>query len=222
MSGASFGVTGKGCTDGRTASANVPVLQLRLAAGSCRQRLVSRVGRAWWCISARTPSTCRSIPLIPTGGSSEPYFSKLSEWSLNGIRMDGNRGYATLVAVGDSEKFLLLGRTIVPEPTLFGTAFLPVARRNVPLLESPVAGAFAPVAGTRRRDSAYPAGIRLLRHPRGRRSPAALPARPCSRYRTFRRRRAWTRFLHANRRPFRLKTPWPELHEKKFELLAEH
>jgi Fe-S-cluster containining protein len=57
----------------------------------------------------------------------EPYFSKLREWSLNGIRASGNRGYATLIAVGSSEKFLLLGRTIVPEPTLFGTAFIPVA-----------------------------------------------------------------------------------------------
>jgi hypothetical protein len=60
----------------------------------------------------------------------EPYFSKLSEWSLNGIRMNGNRGYATLVAVGGSEKYLLLGRTVVPEPTPFGTAFLPVARET--------------------------------------------------------------------------------------------
>ena len=57
----------------------------------------------------------------------EPYFSKLSEWSLNGIRRNGNPGYATLVAVGGDEKFLLLGRTVVPEPTSFGTAFLPVA-----------------------------------------------------------------------------------------------
>jgi hypothetical protein len=40
--------------------------------------------------------------------------------------MNGNRGYATLVMVGSSDKFLLLGRTAVPEPTLFGTAFLPV------------------------------------------------------------------------------------------------
>jgi hypothetical protein len=56
----------------------------------------------------------------------EPYFSKLCEWSLNGIRMNGNRGYATLVVAG-SDRFLLLGRTIVPDPTLFGTAFLPVA-----------------------------------------------------------------------------------------------
>jgi hypothetical protein len=60
----------------------------------------------------------------------EPYFSKLSEWSLNGIRAGGNRSYATLVAVGGSEKYLLLGRTIVPEPTLHGTAFLPVARET--------------------------------------------------------------------------------------------
>lgn len=55
----------------------------------------------------------------------EPYFSKLCEWSLNGIRRTGNPGYATLVAVG-YDKFLLLGRTIVPDPTLFGTAFMPV------------------------------------------------------------------------------------------------
>ena len=56
----------------------------------------------------------------------EPYFSKLSEWSLNGIRRTGgNRGYATLVTVG-SNRFLLLGRTVVPDPTLYGTAFLPV------------------------------------------------------------------------------------------------
>ena len=55
----------------------------------------------------------------------EPYFSKLSEWSLNGIRRSGSPGYATLVVVG-SDRFLLLGRTIVPDPTLFGTAFLPV------------------------------------------------------------------------------------------------
>jgi Fe-S-cluster containining protein len=56
----------------------------------------------------------------------EPYFSKLSEWSLNGIkRTGGNRGYATLVIVG-SDRFLLLGRTVVPDPTLHGTAFMPV------------------------------------------------------------------------------------------------
>ena len=55
----------------------------------------------------------------------EPYFSKLVEWSLNGIRRIGNRGYATLVVSGEN-RFLLLGRTIVPEPTLFGTAFLPL------------------------------------------------------------------------------------------------
>ena len=60
----------------------------------------------------------------------EPYFSKLSEWSLNGLRMSGGPGYATLVAVGDSEKYLLLGRTIVADPTMFGTAFLPVAHET--------------------------------------------------------------------------------------------
>jgi hypothetical protein len=59
----------------------------------------------------------------------EPYFSKLSEWSLKGIMANGNRGYATLVVAG-SDKFLLLGRTVVPDPTLFGTAFLPVARET--------------------------------------------------------------------------------------------
>ena len=64
-------------------------------------------------------------PGCPDRWRQEPYFSKLCEWSLNGIRMNGNRGYATLVVVG-SDKFLLLGRTIVPDPTLFGTAFLPV------------------------------------------------------------------------------------------------
>jgi hypothetical protein len=55
----------------------------------------------------------------------DPFFSKLCEWSLNGIRMNGRPGYATLVVVG-SDKFLLLGRTVVPDPTVFGTAFLPV------------------------------------------------------------------------------------------------
>lgn len=55
----------------------------------------------------------------------EPYFSKLCELSLNGIRVSGTPPYATLVVVG-SERFLLLGRTVVPDPTLFGTAFVPV------------------------------------------------------------------------------------------------
>ena len=59
----------------------------------------------------------------------EPYFGKLCEWSLNGITMNGNRAYATLVIVGP-DKFLLLGRTVVPDPTPFGTAFLPVARET--------------------------------------------------------------------------------------------
>jgi hypothetical protein len=57
----------------------------------------------------------------------EPYFSKLSELSLNGLRVGGKRSYATLISVG-SERFLLLGRTVVPDPTLFGTAFVPTAR----------------------------------------------------------------------------------------------
>jgi Fe-S-cluster containining protein len=62
-------------------------------------------------------------PAFPDRWKQEPYFSKLSEWSLNGIRMTGQPGYATLVVAG-SDKFLLLGRTIVPDPTPFGTAFL--------------------------------------------------------------------------------------------------
>jgi hypothetical protein len=57
----------------------------------------------------------------------EPYFSKLCELSLNGLRANGPRSYATLVIVG-SDKYLLLGRTIVPDPTLFGTAFVPITR----------------------------------------------------------------------------------------------
>lgn len=65
-------------------------------------------------------------PRWPERWRQEPFFSKLREWSLNGIRMNGGRGYATLIAVGAEEKFLLLGRTVVPEPTLFGTAFMAV------------------------------------------------------------------------------------------------
>jgi len=68
----------------------------------------------------------RVDPDYPDRWRQEPYFSKLCELSLNGIRVTGNPGYATLIFVG-SDKFLLLGRTIVPDPTLFGTAFLPVA-----------------------------------------------------------------------------------------------
>jgi hypothetical protein len=68
-------------------------------------------------------------PVHPDRWRAEPYFSKLSEWSLKGIMTNGNRGYATLVVAG-SDKFLLLGRTVVPDPTLFGTAFLPVARET--------------------------------------------------------------------------------------------
>jgi hypothetical protein len=64
-------------------------------------------------------------PAFPERWKQEPYFSKLSEWSLNGIKATGRPGYATLVVAG-SDRFLLLGRTIVPDPTLFGTAFLPV------------------------------------------------------------------------------------------------
>ncbi|MBR0694563.1 YkgJ family cysteine cluster protein [Bradyrhizobium lablabi] len=59
----------------------------------------------------------------------EPYFSKLCELSLDGLRVNGSRRYATLVVVG-SDKFLLLGRTIVPDPTLFGTAFVPLAHEK--------------------------------------------------------------------------------------------
>lgn len=64
-------------------------------------------------------------PNQPDRWRQEPYFSKLCEWSLNGIRRTGNAGYATLIVAG-ADRFLLLGRTIVPEPTLFGTAFLPI------------------------------------------------------------------------------------------------
>ena len=64
-------------------------------------------------------------PTFPDRWRQEPYFSKLRELSLNGIKRTGSPGYATLVVSGP-EKFMLLGRTIVPEPTLFGTAFMPV------------------------------------------------------------------------------------------------
>ena len=64
-------------------------------------------------------------PEFPDRWREEPYFSKLVEWSLQGIRRTGGPGYATLIIVGDS-KFMLLGRTIVPDPTPFGAAFLPV------------------------------------------------------------------------------------------------
>lgn len=57
----------------------------------------------------------------------EPYFSKLCELSLNGLRVSSRRPYATLIIVGD-ERYLLLGRTIVSDPTLFGTAFVPITR----------------------------------------------------------------------------------------------
>lgn len=55
----------------------------------------------------------------------EPYFSKLVELSLNGIRVTSKLPYATLIIVG-SDRYLMLGRTIVPAPTLFGTAFVPI------------------------------------------------------------------------------------------------
>lgn len=55
----------------------------------------------------------------------EPYFNKLCELSLKGLRVGAGRSYATLVIVGD-DRYLLLGRTIVPDPTLFGTAFVPI------------------------------------------------------------------------------------------------
>lgn len=66
-------------------------------------------------------------PDSPDRWRQEPYFSKLCELSLNGIRADRGPGYVTLVAVAGSEKFLLLGRTVVPDPTPFGVAFVPVA-----------------------------------------------------------------------------------------------
>lgn len=57
----------------------------------------------------------------------EPYFSKLVELSLNGIRVTAARPYATLIIVGEN-RYLLIGRTVVPDPTLFGTAFVPLTR----------------------------------------------------------------------------------------------
>src|SRR5690348_14303607 len=64
-------------------------------------------------------------PSCPDRWREEPYFSKLCQLSLNGIRASGRPGYATLIVAGP-DKFLLLGRTVVPDPTLFGTAFVPV------------------------------------------------------------------------------------------------
>jgi hypothetical protein len=64
-------------------------------------------------------------PACPDRWQQEPYFSKLCELSLNGIRVSGTAPYATLVVVG-SNKFALLGRTIVRDPTPFGIAFVPV------------------------------------------------------------------------------------------------
>ena len=65
-------------------------------------------------------------PSHPDRWQQEPFISKLCEWSLTGLRRNGRPGYATLVVAG-TDKFLLLGRTVVPDPTLFGTAFLAVA-----------------------------------------------------------------------------------------------
>ena len=59
----------------------------------------------------------------------EPYSSKLCELSLRGIYAIGNPGYASLVVAG-VDKFLLLGRTAVPDPTPFGTAFIPITRET--------------------------------------------------------------------------------------------
>jgi hypothetical protein len=64
-------------------------------------------------------------PTCPDRWRQEPFFSKLCELSLNGIRVSGTPPYATLVVVG-SNRFHLLGRTVVPDPTPFGTAFVPV------------------------------------------------------------------------------------------------
>jgi hypothetical protein len=64
-------------------------------------------------------------PACPDRWREEPYFSKLCELSLNGIRVNGHGGYATLIVVG-SNRFLLLGRTAVADPTPFGTAFVPI------------------------------------------------------------------------------------------------
>ncbi|QPF88209.1 YkgJ family cysteine cluster protein [Bradyrhizobium genosp. L] len=63
----------------------------------------------------------------PNRWREEPYFSRLSELSLKGLRVSEGRPFATLVIVGD-DRYLLLGRTIVPDPTLFGTAFVAITR----------------------------------------------------------------------------------------------
>jgi Fe-S-cluster containining protein len=65
-------------------------------------------------------------PAHPDRWREEPFFGLLCERSLAGLERRGGRGYATLVVVGD-HKFLLLGRTAVPDPTMFGTAFLAVS-----------------------------------------------------------------------------------------------
>jgi hypothetical protein len=95
--------------------------------------LQSHLGEEWYPVTAgmvvhfsQDAVNVQVDPACPDRWRREPYFSKLCEWSLNGIRMNGNRAYATLVIVGP-DKFLLLGRTVVPDPTPFGTAFLPVA-----------------------------------------------------------------------------------------------
>lgn len=94
--------------------------------------LQGHIGDEWFPDSARMvvhfsqdAVNVQVDPDYPDRWRQEPYFSKLCEWSLMGIRRNGNPGYVTLIVVG-SDRFLLLGRTIVPDPTLFGTAFLPV------------------------------------------------------------------------------------------------
>ncbi|MGY4451095.1 bacterioferritin-associated ferredoxin [Bradyrhizobium sp. i1.3.1] len=108
----------------------------------------------------------------------EPYFSKLVEWSLNGIRRIGNRGYATLVVSG--ENLVPAARTHHRSRADAVRNGVPAAHhRHLPVLARDIARASAAAARAHRRDRAYPAGIRLLCDPRerGRRSAGALSAR---------------------------------------------
>ncbi|MCL2714409.1 MAG: YkgJ family cysteine cluster protein [Alphaproteobacteria bacterium] len=65
------------------------------------------------------------VPSAPDRWREEPWFSTLCGISLKGTR-PGLPPYATLVVSGNA-KFLLLGRTVVPDPTPFGTSFVPLS-----------------------------------------------------------------------------------------------
>jgi hypothetical protein len=109
----------------RRSPADVPVVQLRLAARASQRPLVSRTARMVLHFSNGAINVAVD-PAYPERWRREPYFGELCKLSLNGIRVTpGGGSYATLVVVG-AERFLLLGRTVVPDPTLFGTAFVPL------------------------------------------------------------------------------------------------